>query len=141
MRRDFADRLHLEMGKNKDIVVLTGDLGYKNKAGRFFFIDRVKDLIIRGGVNIIPGEIEELIYQIKDVKLAAVYGLPDKIFGEKIIAVIERQGVISENDIKNYLSDKLQRLKIPEVIHFVDSMPKTPSGKIFKRKLKDMLPS
>ena len=120
---------------------LTGDLGYKNKAGRFFFIDRVKDLIIRGGVNIIPGEIEEVIYQIKDVKLAAVYGLPDKIFGEKIIAVIERQGVISKNDIKNYLSDKLQRLKIPEVIHFVDSMPKTPSGKIFKRKLKDMLPS
>ena len=63
------------------------------------------------------------------------------VLGEKIIAVIERQGVISKNDIKNYLSDKLQRLKIPEVIHFVDSMPKTPSGKIFKRKLKDMLPS
>ncbi len=120
---------------------LTGDLGYKDKAGRFFFVDRVKDLIIRGGVNIVPGEIEELLYQINGIRSAAVYGLPDKLFGEKIVAVIEPKGVLSEDHIKTFLSDKLQRLKIPEVIHFVDSMPKTPSGKIFKRKLKDKLSS
>lgn len=118
---------------------LTGDLGYKDKDGRYFFVDRVKDLIIRGGVNIVPGEIEELLYQIEGVNSVAVYGISDKLFGEKIVAVIEQRSNLNEKDIKTYLSRKLQPLKVPEIIHFVDSMPKTASGKIFKKELKEKL--
>jgi acyl-CoA synthetase (AMP-forming)/AMP-acid ligase II len=118
---------------------LTGDLGYKDKTGKYFFVDRIKDLIIKAGVNIVPGEIEEIIFKVIGVNSVAVIGIPDKLFGEEIIAFVEKKdkGLSSEKIFKE-LKKSLQFLKIPKKIIFLDKLPQGPSGKILKRKLKDL---
>lgn len=117
---------------------LTGDLGFKDSTGKFYFADRKKDLIIKGGVNIVPGEIEEVIFKLKDVTSVAVIGVPHKIFGEEIIAFVERKDIkLTETMIKEICIENLQILKRPNKILFVHNMPIGPSGKILKRELRD----
>ena len=117
---------------------LTGDFGYKDNDGRYYFADREKDLIIKGGVNIVPGEIEEVIFKLKNVKSVAVIGVPHKLFGEEIIAFVEKKDAsLEKEDIINVSAENLQTLKRPNKIIFVDSMPIGPSGKILKRKLRE----
>lgn len=116
---------------------LTGDIGYRDNNGRFFFADRIKDLIIKGGVNIVPGEIEEVIYKIDEVVSAAVVGKKDKLFGEDLIAYVEKdpKSKINKIEIINFLSKNLQPLKVPRDIRFIEKMPLGPSGKILKKQL------
>ena len=117
---------------------LTGDLGYKDDTGRYYFADREKDLIIKGGVNVVPGEIEEIIFKLKNVKSAAVIGIPHALFGEEIIAFVERKDTsLEKNHVLDVLAKNLQPLKRPSRIIFVDNMPVGPSGKILKRKLRE----
>ena len=119
---------------------LTGDLGYKDHSGKYYFADREKDLIIKGGVNIVPGEIEEIIFKLQNVKSAAVIGVPHKFFGEEIIAFIEKKdNSLSKDHVVEVLVEHLQPLKRPNRIIFLDSMPIGPSGKILKRKLREEL--
>ena len=119
---------------------LTGDVGYKDETGKFYFSDREKDIIIKAGVNIVPGEIEEIIFKLPDVQSAAVVGIPDEYFGETIIAFIQKSNEsLKEDEIMNILVENLQPLKMPSKIIFVDSMPVGPSGKILKRKLREDL--
>ena len=120
---------------------LTGDTGYKDGEGRYFFADRIKDLIIKGGVNIVPGEIEELIYKIDDVISVAIIGKEDKLFGEDLVAFVQKSPTskIDENYIISILSEYLQPLKIPHDIRFINKMPIGPSGKILKKELKQKL--
>ena len=117
---------------------LTGDLGYKDKSGKFFFADRKKDLIIKGGVNIFPGEIEEVIYELKSVALVAVIGIKDRIYGEEIVAYIQKVkgSSLTNEEVIDHCAKYLQRIKLPKDIKFLEEMPKTPSGKILKRNLK-----
>ena len=117
---------------------LTGDIGYQNEDGKFFFSDRVKDLIIKGGVNIVPGEIEEVIYKIDDVLSVAIIGKEDRLFGEDLVAFIQKSSdsKIDANYIKTFLSDYFQPLKIPQDIRFINKMPIGPSGKILKKELR-----
>ena len=117
---------------------LTGDIGYENSEGKFFFSDRSKDLIIKGGVNIFPGEIEEVIYKIPGVRLVAVLGIPDNIYGEEIHAFIQKEtgSLLSEDDVARLCGQSLQKMKIPKKVTFIDEMPKTASGKILKRNLR-----
>jgi len=118
---------------------LTGDLGYYDDDGYFFFSDRSKDLIIKGGVNIFPGEIEEIISALTKIEVVAVVGVPHKILGEDITAFIQiKKGQdIDKETIIQHCRDNLQPMKIPSVIEFIKEMPKTPSGKIIKRSLID----
>jgi len=119
---------------------LTGDLGYKDETGKYYFSDREKDLIIKGGVNIVPGEIEEIIFKLKNVQSAAVIGVPHELFGEEIIAFVEKKdSSLEKQHIVDVLAEHLQPLKRPNRIIFVDNMPVGPSGKILKRKLREEL--
>lgn len=117
---------------------LTGDIGYKGKDGKFYFTDRIKDLIIKAGVNIVPGEIEEIIYKIEGIISVAIIGKTDKLFGEELVAYIEKdlKSNINKSEILNFLSQYLQPLKIPKDIRFIDKMPLGPSGKILKKSLR-----
>ena len=119
---------------------LTGDLGYKDETGKYYFSDREKDLIIKGGVNIVPGEIEEIIFKLKNVQSVAVIGVPHELFGEEIIAFVEKKdSSLEKQHVVDILAENLQPLKRPNRIIFVDNMPVGPSGKILKRKLREEL--
>jgi long-chain acyl-CoA synthetase len=115
----------------------TGDLGYIDKDGYIFIVDRKKDLIIRGGMNIYPREIEEALHSHPDVLEAAVVGIPDELKGEELKAyIVTRSGnEISTREFKDLLKDKVASFKIPKHFVFLQSLPKNSSGKILKREL------
>lgn len=119
----------------------TGDLGYKDSDGYFYIVDRKKDLIIRGGLNIHPREIEEILYTHPMIFDAAVMGVPDPIMGEEVMAfVLLREGSqITPEEIQEFCSDKLARYKIPKYIRFVENLPKTTSGKLMRGELRKMI--
>ncbi len=116
----------------------TGDMGYLDEDGYLFIVDRKKDMIIRGGENIYPGELEEIIYAVKGVAEAAVVGVPDPIYGESVIAfVVPGPGAnLSEQEITDFMRTRTASFKVPAKIHFTDSLPKSPVGKVLKRELR-----
>ena len=116
----------------------TGDLGYLDEEGRLYFIGRKKDLIIKGGVNISPEEIDEVLYKIPEIKEALTIGVPDPFLGEKIVAylVLKENKEIEEQALRAFCSDYLSRDKIPNEFRFVDSIPKGHSGKFLRRELR-----
>ena len=119
---------------------LTGDLGYKDPNGKFFFSDRKKDLIIRGGMNITPSEIEDIIFSIDGIISVAVVGIPNPMLGQDIIAFIECDDNFEGIDKLNaVLKKKLQMIKVPSKINIIDQMPKGPTGKILKKELQKLL--
>lgn len=125
---------------DKNGFLHSGDLGVMDEAGNFRITGRIKDMIIRGGENIYPREIEEFLYQlpaIKDVQVAAV---PSKKYGEQVGAfIILKEGeYLHESDVIGFCKGKIARFKIPKYIFFVKEFPLTASGKIQKYKLKDL---
>ena len=117
----------------------TGDLGYKNKDGLFYFTGRKKDLIIKGGINISPDEIDEIIFKLDEVKEATTVGMEDEYLGEKIFTyVVLKDGrMLNDEKVKSFCEKFLSKEKIPDVVKFVDSLPKGPSGKILRREIKN----
>jgi len=115
----------------------TGDLGYQDADGYFFIVGRKKEMIIRGGENIYPKEIEEVLYKHPAVLDAAVVGIPDKVWGEEVGAfIVTKPGMsITEQEIIAYCQDRLAKYKCPRQVFFRDSLPKTATGKIQKRKI------
>lgn len=113
----------------------TGDLAREDQDGYFFIVDRKKDLIIISGFNVYPREIEEALLTHPKVQDAAVVGLPDPIKGETVKAfVVPREGQeIERSELTEFLRPKLARYKIPRVFQFVESLPRSPSGKVLKR--------
>ena len=118
----------------------SGDLGVKDENGNFRITGRIKDMIIRGGENIYPREIEEFLYNFPGIKDVQVAGIPSKKYGEEVGAfIITHEGAdIHESDIKEFCKGKIARYKIPKYILFVEEFPLTGSGKIQKFKLKDI---
>lgn len=118
----------------------SGDLGVKDENGNFRITGRIKDMIIRGGENIYPREIEEFLYNFPGIKDVQVAGIPSKKYGEEVGAfIIAHEGAdIHESDIKEFCKGKIARYKIPKYILFVEEFPLTGSGKIQKFKLKDI---
>ncbi|MCL6610743.1 MAG: long-chain fatty acid--CoA ligase [Peptococcaceae bacterium] len=119
----------------------TGDLGYMDSDGYFYIVDRKKDLIIRGGLNIHPREIEEVLYSHPVIFDAAVIGVPDPIMGEEVMAfVLLREGSrVTPEEIQEFCAEKLARYKIPKHIRFVENLPKTTSGKLLRGELRKMI--
>ncbi|GAB7386396.1 hypothetical protein BSNK01_02310 [Bacillaceae bacterium] len=119
----------------------TGDLGMIDDEGYVRFVGRKKEMIIRGGYNIYPLEIEAILYQHPKVTDAAVIGLPDPVMGEEVCAVIKlKSGMASsEEELKDFLRPYLADYKIPRKVIFVEEFPVTASGKIQKLKLRERL--
>jgi long-chain acyl-CoA synthetase len=118
----------------------TGDIGYLDEDGYLFVIDRVKDMIIRGGENIYPAQLEEILYRFPGVAEAAIVGTPDETYGENIVAfVVAIIGeTLSEQEIINFMKSETSSFKVPSKIYIVDTLPKSPVGKILKRELREI---
>jgi long-chain acyl-CoA synthetase len=117
----------------------TGDLGYRDEDGFYFIVDRAKDLVIRGGYNVYPREIEEVLYAHPGILEAAVIGKPDERLGEEVVAVVVRRedSPLSAEEIIAYCRERLAAYKYPREIRFMSELPKGPSGKILKAALRD----
>ena len=116
----------------------TGDLAKKDEEGYIYIVDRKKDMVIVGGMNVYPREVEEILYQYSKVKEAAVIGVNDKLRGEfvKAFVVLKDCELCTARELNKYLKERLALYKIPRDIEFVGSLPKNSSGKILKRELK-----
>ena len=116
----------------------TGDVGYLDEEGFLFITDRKKDLIIKGGENISPREIEEALYLHPAVKEAAVIGIPDPVFGEEICAVVQliSSALATEEDIRRHAAKYVTKFKVPGRVVFVPLLPKNSNGKIVKREVR-----
>ena len=131
-------RLEIDGG----LYFTVGDVGFLNERGFLFLCDRKIDMIISGGANIYPAEIENVLTSHPKVGDVAVFGIPNDDWGEEIKAVIEPAPGVAAGDalrdeILAYCGDKLARFKLPKSIDFTDSMPRDPNGKLYKRKLRD----
>ena len=122
----------------KDGWFRSGDIGYFDDEGYLYIVDRLKDLIITGGENVYPREVEEAIYTKPEVEECAVVGFPDKEWGERVTAFIKPKSgkELSSESLKSYLRTCLSPFKVPKQYIIVDDMPKSPAGKILKRELK-----
>jgi long-chain acyl-CoA synthetase len=116
----------------------SGDVGVFDENGYLYIVDRVKDLIISGGENVYPREVEEVLYTRPEVQECAVIGLPDPEWGERVTAfIIPQPGkTINEDELKSFLKSHLSPFKVPKEYHTVSDLPKSPAGKILKRELR-----
>jgi long-chain acyl-CoA synthetase len=117
----------------------TGDIGRYDEKGYIYIVDRKKDMIVSGGENIYPREVEEVLYQHPAVLEAAVIGIPDPYWVEKVhaVVVLKKGESITADELTNFCKGKIARYKAPKSVEFVDSLPKNPSGKILKRELRE----
>ena len=118
----------------------SGDLGVRDGDGNYRITGRIKDMIIRGGENIYPREIEEFLYQLPQIRDVQVAGIPSARYGEAVGAfIILKEGErLSEEEVRDFCRNRIARYKVPKYIFFVDEFPMTGSGKIQKYRLKDL---
>lgn len=116
----------------------TGDAGYLDEDGYLYIQDRVKDMVVSGGENIYPREVEEVLYQYPGIAEAAVIGVPDKQYGEALLAVIvAKEGEQPmEEDLIAFCRERIAGYKVPRQFKFVDVLPRNPSGKVLKKDLR-----
>jgi fatty-acyl-CoA synthase len=127
-------------GGNKEVIdglMSTGDVGHFDPHGRLFIDGRDDDMIVSGGENVFPQEVEELLTSHDDVADAAVYGVPDPEFGQRLTAMVVRKpgSEVSDEDLRTFVRQRLARYKVPREIAFVDQLPRTSTGKLQRRKL------
>jgi long-chain acyl-CoA synthetase len=122
----------------KQGLITPGDVGYLDEDGYLYLCDRANDMIISGGVNIYPAEIEAELHKIPEVADCAVFGIPDEEFGEAVCAYVQPQpgARLDELTLREQLRQQVAGYKMPRVWEFVDDLPREDSGKIFKRKLR-----
>jgi long-chain acyl-CoA synthetase len=131
---DDAKRREIALGD----LVTVGDMGYQDEDGYLYLCDRKRDMIISGGVNIYPAEIESVLIQMPGVRDCAVFGIPDEEFGEQICAHVEPLpgAAVDAAGVRAFLLQHLARYKVPRVVELASALPREDSGKIFKRKLR-----
>jgi long-chain acyl-CoA synthetase len=119
----------------------TGDLGRMDAEGYFFIVDRKKEMIIRGGYNVYPREIEEVLYEHEAIAEAAVIGVPDPSLGEEVAAaiVLKPGAAVTADDIREYVKARVAAYKYPRRIWIVDALPKGPTGKVLKREIRSQV--
>lgn len=122
----------------QDGWLYTGDLGRFDEEGYLYIVDRKKDLIIRGGENIYPIEVEEVLYQMPEILEAAVVGFPHEVYGEvpKAFVVLKEGEKLMERDVLEYCSTQLAKYKVPYEVDFIDQLPRNASGKVLKHTLR-----
>ena len=116
----------------------TGDIGIEDEEGYFFIVDRKKDMILRGGFNVYPREVEEVLYAHPAIMEAAVIGVPDEEHGEEVKAVVALKPghEVAPEELVTYCKEHLAAYKYPRIVEIRDSLPKGPTGKILKRELR-----
>ncbi|MDQ0782363.1 long-chain fatty acid--CoA ligase [Chryseobacterium sp. W4I1] len=119
--------------------MFSGDIAVKDEDGFFFIVDRKKEMIIRGGMNVYPREVEEMMMRNPDISMVAVIGIEDEKLGEEIKAFVVRkkESKASEEDIKLWTKERIAKYKYPRIIEFIDEMPLSATGKILKKNLKN----
>lgn len=119
----------------------TGDMGRLDEDEFLYIVERKKDLIIRGGFNIYPREVEEVLYAFPKTAEAAVIGMPDALMGEDVLAfvVLKPGAAATVDDVMAFCATRLARFKCPKHVRFVDALPKSPIGKILKKELRKQL--
>ncbi|RKQ37949.1 long-chain-fatty-acid--CoA ligase [Oceanobacillus halophilus] len=123
----------------KDGWLFTGDLGYMDEDGYFYIVDRKKDMIIAGGYNIYPREVEEVLYEHEAIQEAVVAGIPDPYRGETVKAyvVLKEGSNVTEDELNAFARENLAAYKVPRIYEFRSELPKTAVGKILRRRLVD----
>ena len=116
----------------------SGDVGRFDENGYLYIVDRIKDMIITGGENVYPREVEEVLYTRAEVLECAVIGLPDVEWGERVTAfIVARPGqTVDPQAVEAYLKSKLSPFKVPKEYRMVEAFPKSPAGKILKREIR-----
>jgi long-chain acyl-CoA synthetase len=122
-----------------DGYVTVGDIGYLDDEGYLFVCDRRTDLVLSGGVNIYPAEIEQVLICMPGVADCAVFGIPDAEFGQSLVAVVQPHGEapLTEQQVKEFLAKRLASFKVPRIVEFRATLPREDTGKIFKRRLQE----
>ena len=133
----YRNRPEMDEGTCGGAWFTNGDVGYMDEDGYLYLCDRRKDMIISGGVNIYPSEIEGVIGDHPAVRDCAVFGIPDEDFGEAVAAAVELSGEASGDAIRAHVAGRLAGYKVPRVVTFHAALPREDSGKIFKRRLRD----
>ncbi|WP_322936743.1 acyl-CoA synthetase [Nocardioides bizhenqiangii] len=123
-----------------DGLMSTGDVGHFDAAGRLFIDGRDDDMIVSGGENVFPGEVEELLFAHDAVREAAAIGVPDERFGQRLRAfvVLNDGAALTADEVKAYVAQNLARYKTPRDVVFVDELPRNPTGKVLKRQLSEL---
>jgi len=123
----------------RDGLVTLGDVGYLDEDGYLFICDRARDMVISGGVNIYPAEIEMALLAMPGIRDCAVFGIPDEEFGETLCAHIEPDAAAppAAAEVAAFLRERLADYKVPRVIELATALPREDSGKIIKRKLRE----
>ncbi|MET3538546.1 long-chain-fatty-acid--CoA ligase [Chryseobacterium limigenitum] len=118
--------------------LFSGDIAVKDEDGFFFIVDRKKEMIIRGGMNVYPREVEELMMRHSDISMVAIVGIHDEKLGEEIKAFVvkKKESKVSEEDIKGWTKERIAQYKYPRIIEFIDELPLSATGKILKKNLK-----
>ncbi len=127
-------------GGNKDVIeglMSSGDVGHFDDAGRLFVDGRDDDMIVSGGENVFPQEVEDLLSGHENIAEAAVFGVDDEEFGQRLKAVVvTKGGDLSEDEVKKYVKSNLAGYKVPRDVEFIDELPRNATGKVLKRELK-----
>ncbi|CAN5401051.1 acyl-CoA synthetase [soil metagenome] len=136
---DYHGKAEARAEAGRDGLISVGDVGYLDRDGYLFLCDRKRDMVISGGVNIYPVEIENVLIAMPGVRDCAVFGIPDDEFGERLCACIEPEpgAKLSPADVQAYLRERLANFKAPKEINFIEALPREATGKIFKRKLRE----
>jgi len=137
VRFTYKDATQLDDETWRGNFFTLGDMGYLDEDGYLFLTDRKKDMIISGGANIYPAEVEAALFNHPAVGDAAVIGVPDDHWGERVKAVIERRAPATEDEIIAFCRENLAHYKCPSSVEFVDRLPRDPNGKIRKRELRE----
>ncbi|MBK5655531.1 MAG: AMP-binding protein [Rhizobium sp.] len=137
---DYHGNAKARAEADRDGLISVGDVGYLDADGYLFLCDRKRDMVISGGVNIYPAEIENTLIGMDGVRDCAVFGVPDDEYGERLFACVEPDtgATLSVAAIQDFLRGKLANFKVPRDIRFMDALPREATGKIFKRKLRDL---
>jgi acyl-CoA synthetase (AMP-forming)/AMP-acid ligase II len=118
-----------------DGLMSTGDVGHFDEHGNLYVDGRDDDMIVSGGENVFPKEVEDLLAGHPDISEAAVIGAPDEKFGQRLVAYVVKRGEISAADVKDFVKAHLARHKVPRDIHFIDALPRNATGKVVRREL------
>jgi fatty-acyl-CoA synthase len=123
--------------EQRDGLMSSGDVGHFDTEGRLFIDGRDDEMIVSGGENVFPREIEELLARHEAIREAATIGVPDEKFGQRLRAfVVLRDGAsLTSDEVRRYVADNLARFKSPREVVFLDALPRNPTGKVLKREL------
>lgn len=137
MKFRYKDADHLDSETWRGDFFTLGDMGYLDEDGYLFLTDRKKDMVISGGANVYPAEVEAVLFNHPAVVDAAVIGVPDDDWGERVKAIVEPREEVSEAEIVAFCRDNLAHYKCPASVDFVEKLPRDPNGKIRKRELRE----